>query len=152
MSTGDLVNRGVLVNNVDLLSTGGLAKRVGPLSACDPWSTSDPERCGGLVAGGAPGIEDVRQTAAAHQRESGLRMETFRCCTLGAGCSVGPERDPGTWPSGRDGASASAEPAAAKTETGRGPGRTVTAGSAAAAAAAPDAARQKMYEVSLLRS
>lgn len=128
VSTGDLVNRGALVNNVGLLSRGGLATRVGPLSTCDPWSTSDPERCGGLAAGGAPGIEDVRPTAAARQRESGLRTETFRCCTLGAGRSEGPERDPGTWPSGRGGASASAEPAAATTETGRGPGRMVEAG------------------------
>lgn len=69
------------------------------------------------------------------------------------GPSAGTGRGPGTWPSGRDGASAFAETAAVKTGTGEGPGRWRTAGAGSGAAAAvPGAVEQKMNEVSLFTS
>lgn len=64
------------------------------------------------------------------------------------GLSVGTGRDPGTWPSGRDEASAFAE-TAVKTATGKVPGRWRTAGPGSGAAAVPGAVEQKMNEVSL---
>lgn len=62
------------------------------------------------------------------------------------GPSVGTGHDPGTWPSGLDGASAFAETAAVKTVTGEGPGRWRTAG-AGSGAAVLCAVKQKMNEM-----
>lgn len=69
------------------------------------------------------------------------------------GHSAGTGLDPGTWPSGHDGASVFAETAAVKTVAGEGPGRwrTVGAGSGAAVAV-PGAVEQKMNGESLFTS
>lgn len=77
MSTGDLVNRGVLESSGGLLSRGDPATGVGPWSICGPWSTDDLGRCGGPVEEDAPGIEGVRQTGAVRLRGSCLRMGTY---------------------------------------------------------------------------
>lgn len=101
------------------------------------------------MGGGAPAIEDVRQTAAVHLRGSDLRMGTYHsgtCCNPVVGSSVGTGRGPGTWPSARVEAAASADPAAVRTGTGEGPGRTAEAGSDAAAVVLC-AVLQKMKEI-----
>lgn len=100
----------------------------------------------------APGIEGVQQTGAARLRGSCPRMGTYHsktCCNPAVGLFLGTGRGPGTWPSGRDGASAFAETVAVRPGQSLGRWRTVGAGSGAAAAAAvPGAVKQKMNEVS----
>lgn len=156
MSTGALVNRGGLGSSGGLLSRGAPVTVVGLLSTCSPWSTGGLGRCGGLWAEGALGTAAARQTEAVHLKGSGLhrgKCYWVKCCNpVAAPCSE-TARGPGTLPSERAAASASAAPVAEKTAPGEGPGKWRTAMEAdSGAAAVLGAVEQKMNEPRLFRS